>query len=285
MRARDANDAHCGLVCAAIQEIAGDASRLIERKKEEQKKKLMGKSTDPEILGIAAQKSAHPEAEIRANWRQSKWLAIGELIIVALVFVADFKHLIFFSKTPYLLLFGWISLWVRKLRWRDVGLCWFCNWKTTLGLGIAAGLLLEGFELFVSQPILVKVLKKQPDLEDFRALTGNLKLTLIFLALTWTVAAFGEEMVYRGYLMNRVADLFNRTRRAWIISLIAVHVAFGLAHAYQGWTGVIDEGLSGFLLGAIYLRTGRNLSVPIIAHGVCDSIDFVLIFLGKYPGM
>ena len=73
----------------------------------------------------------------------------------------------------------------------------------------------------------------------------------------------------------------NRTRRAWIITLIVVHVAFGLAHAYQGWTGIIDEGLMGLLLGVIYLRTGRNLAVPIIAHGVCDSIDFVLMFLGK----
>jgi membrane protease YdiL (CAAX protease family) len=42
---------------------------------------------------------------------------------------------------------------------------------------------------------------------------------------------------------------------------------------------------SGNLLGVIYLRTGRNLSVPIVAHGVQDSIDLVLIFLGKYPGM
>ena len=85
--------------------------------------------------------------------------------------------------------------------------------------------------------------------------------------------------------MNRVADLFNRTRAAWIISLIAVHLGFGLAHAYQGITGVIDEGLMGLLLGLIYLRTGRNLAVPIVAHGVSDSIDFLLIFLGKYPGM
>jgi hypothetical protein len=92
-------------------------------------------------------------------------------------------------------------------------------------------------------------------------------------------------MVFRGYLMNRVADLLNRTRGAWIISLIAVHVGFGLAHAYQGVTGIIDEGMMGLLLGVIYLRTGRNLSVPIIAHGIADSIDFVLIFLGKYPGM
>jgi membrane protease YdiL (CAAX protease family) len=35
----------------------------------------------------------------------------------------------------------------------------------------------------------------------------------------------------------------------------------------------------------MYLRTGRNLSVPIIAHGVCDTIDMVLIFFGKFPGM
>jgi uncharacterized protein len=220
-----------------------------------------------------------------ANWRESKWLAIAELAVVALIFWADFKHHIYFSKTPYLLLFGWVSLRVRRLRWRDVGLSRPRNWKTTIGLGIAAGLLLEGFELFVSQPILVRLLGKQPDLEDFRALTGNLKMTLIFLALAWILAAFGEEMVYRGYLMNRVADLMNRTRGAWIVSLIVVHVGFGLAHAYQGWTGAIDEGLQGLLLGIIYLRMGRNLAVPIIAHGVSDSIDFVLMFLGKYPGM
>jgi uncharacterized protein len=237
-------------------------------------------------LGTAVQESVRPEAgDGGANWRQSKWLAVGELVIVGLIFWADFRHLIFFSKTPYLVLFGWISLWVRKLRWRDVGLCRFRNWKTTLGWGIAAGVALEGFELFVSQPILVRLLRKQPDLEDFRPLVGNLKVTLIFIALAWVLAAFGEEMVYRGYLMNRVADLFNRTRRAWIISLIVVHLGFGLAHAYQGWTGILDEGLMGILLGVIYLRTGRNLAVPIVAHGIGDSIDMVLIFLGKYPGM
>ena len=78
-------------------------------------------------------------------------------------------------------------------------------------------------------------------------------------------------MVYRGYLMNRVADLLNRTRSAWIVSLVIVDVGFGLAHAHQGLTGIVDEGLMGLLLGLIYLGTGRNLSVPIIAHGVQDS--------------
>ena len=229
---------------------------------------------------------ATPAAEsVPGGWRQSKWLIIAELCVVALIFTADERKLIPFSKTPFILAFAWISLRVRGLRWRNVGLSLYRNWGATIGYGIAVGVVLEAFQLFVSQPILVHVLGKQPDLELFRALRGDIKWTALALLGTWTLAAFGEEMVYRGYLMNRVADLMNRTRTAWVVSLILVHVAFGLAHAYQGITGVIDEGLAGLLFGVLYLRTGRKLALPIVAHGLGDTIDFILIFLGKYPGM
>ena len=246
----------------------------------------MSELANSEGSGVTVQKAAHPEAGCDgADWRQNRWLAVGELLIVVLIFAADARHLIPFSKTPFLLALGWISLRVRKIGWRGVGLTRYRSWAITLAVGVAAGLLLEAFQLFISQPLLVKWLGKQPDLQVFHGLTGNLKLTMISLGLIWALAAFGEEMVYRGYLMNRVADLLNRTRGAWIVSLIAVHVGFGLAHAYQGVTGVIDEGLMGLLLGVIYLGTGRNLGVPIIAHGIGDSIDLLLIFFGKYPGM
>ncbi len=85
--------------------------------------------------------------------------------------------------------------------------------------------------------------------------------------------------------MNRAADLLNRARMAWTVSVITVQIVFGFAHSYQGWTGVIDAGIMGLLLAALYLYTGRNLAVPIVAHGVQDSIDLILIFLGRYPGM
>jgi hypothetical protein len=155
----------------------------------------------------------------------------------------------------------------------------------TLTLGIAAGLFLEIQELFITQPLLTRLTGKPPDLSDFRMLTGNIKYTLAGMALVWTLAAFGEELVWRGYVMNRVADLGNKTRLAWFCSLIVVHAAFGLAHSYQGLTGVIEEGFAGFLLGLIYLGTGKNLSVPIIAHGVSDTLDLLLVFLGKFPGL
>jgi membrane protease YdiL (CAAX protease family) len=131
----------------------------------------------------------------------------------------------------------------------------------------------------------VRLTGKQPDLSDFRGLPGNVPLALIGFAFVWTLAAFGEELVWRGYLMNRVADLGRHTRWAWVCSLILVNIVFGFAHGYQGVTGVIDEGLMGVLLGVLYLFTGCNLAVPIIAHGVQDTIDLLLIFVGRYPGM
>jgi len=214
---------------------------------------------------------------------KAKLIAVAELVIVALIFIADAHHLIPLSKTLPLVLLGWLSLRLRKLRWRDVGLTVYRSWKRSIALGLALGVALEALELFVTQPLLIRVLHKKPDLDLFRALNGNIKLTLLAIAGAWTLAAFGEEMVYRGYLMNRVADLFDRTPAAWIASLFIVHVGFGLAHAYQGIIGIIDEALMGFILGIAYLRCGRSLAVPIIAHGLCDTIDVILIYLGKYP--
>ena len=222
--------------------------------------------------------------EPQTGWRQSKWLILAELAIVVLIFVADAHHLIPVSKTPVLLLLAWASLRVRKLKWRDVGFTRNRSWKMTVALGIAGGVFLEIQELFVTQPLLAHLTGKQPDLSDFRILTGNVKYTMAAIALSWTLAAFGEELVWRGYVMNRVADLGNKSRLAWFMSLVVVHVAFGLAHSYQGLTGIIEEGFAGVLLGLMYLWTGKNLSVPIIAHGLSDTLDVLLIFFGKMPG-
>jgi hypothetical protein len=230
----------------------------------------------------SGQSDATPPA---ASWRHSNGMALGEFAIVALIFFADRRHLIPISKTPFLFLLGWISLRLRRAGWRSVGLVRYRNWAITAAIGICAGILIETFQLLATQPLLFRFTGKQPDLNYFRMLPGNFKLALLGFAFAWTLAAFGEEMVWRGYLMNRVADLGNRTRRAWICSLIAVSIVFGMAHAYQGITGIIEEGIAGLFLGVIYLRTAGNLAVPIIAHGVADTIDVVLIFLGKYPGM
>jgi membrane protease YdiL (CAAX protease family) len=220
-----------------------------------------------------------------ARLRDSLWLAIAEFAIVAALFVADVFHHINISKTPYLFLLGWASLRLRGLRWKDVGFAQPRSWRNALVIGVAAGLAIEGFELFVSQPLLARWIGKMPDLSDFASLVGNWKLTLFFIVLLWVLGALGEEIVYRGYLMNRVAALFRNGRIAWIVSLIAISFAFGCAHVDQGATGMVENIWDGLLLGALYLACGRNLVDPVVAHAVTDTVDFILIYLGKYPGM
>lgn len=215
----------------------------------------------------------------------SRLLAPCEFAIVLLFFIADYYHFIPFSKTPFLLLLGWISLRWRGVGWKDVGMTRPRNWNTTLAAGVLSGIGIELFELFVSQPFLVRLTGKPPDLSDFQPLVGNFKLLLLGFVLAWTLAACGEELVYRGYLMNRVAGLGNNTPAAWVMSLVLVNTLFGFGHLYQGITGIIENIIDGSLLGVLYLACGRNLWAPIIAHGVTDTVDLLLIFLGQYPGM
>jgi membrane protease YdiL (CAAX protease family) len=213
------------------------------------------------------------------------WLLAVELAIVAGLFVADIYHHIYFSKTPYLFLLGWASLRLRGLRWKDVGFARPGNWGKAILIGVVAGTCFQVFELFVTQPLLARWLHKMPDLSDFSGIVGNVKLFLFYMVLLWTLGALGEEIVYRGYLMNRIAGSLRGTKTAWILSLLVVSVVFGCAHLDQGATGMIENIWDGLLLGALYLACGRNLAAPVIAHATMDTLDFILIYLGKYPGM
>ena len=226
------------------------------------------------------------ESKALQQWaRDSVVLLLAEFAIVAGLFVADVYHHIFFSKTPHLFFLAWVSLRLRGMRWKEIGFEQPKNWGRAFGVGIAIGFAMEVLELFVTQPLLARWIGKMPDLSDFADLVGNVKLLLIYLALVWVLGAVGEELVYRGYLMNRIAGLFRNTRAAWTVSLVAVSVAFGCAHLDQGSTGMVENILNGLLLGGLYLACGRNLAVPVIAHAFSDTLDFLLIYLGKYPGM
>jgi uncharacterized protein len=222
---------------------------------------------------------------LRANDREKRWLLVIEVAVVAGIFYLAWRHLLPVSKVPYLFVLGWISLCLRGQRWKDVGFTIVPNWPMLLFVGLLVGLGIEALELFVTQPALTKLLGKGPDLSQLNSLIGNGKRLVVALVLFWVVAAFGEELVYCGYVMNRVAGLLGGSNGAWIVSFIFMIILFGLHHFSQGVTGVTENIIDGAILGALYLATGRNLLAPIIAHGVTDTIDAVLIYSGHYPGM
>jgi membrane protease YdiL (CAAX protease family) len=218
--------------------------------------------------------------------RRNRALVVAELALVALLMAAYQKGILPFSETPYLFLFAWLSLWLRRVGWRGVGLRRpERGWGRTLLLGTAAGVLIQLFGLLVFEPFVARLTGELPDVSQFRPLVGNVGLLLFLLVVSWTLAAFGEELNYRGYLLNRVADLAGGSWAGLAAGLVVSSTAFGLMHSYQGLSGMITTGTFGLLFGALYLWGGRNLWLPIIAHGVVDTIGFALIYLGRYPGL
>lgn len=220
------------------------------------------------------------------GWRDSGAFGVFEAIAFAVVFLAGTFEYLPISHTPYLLLLGWVMLLVRGKRWRDVGFTWPEHAASALALGAAAGVALSVHELIVLEPLVRSITGSSPDLSLFKQLKGNLEATLLFIALSWLLAAFGEELVWRGYAMNRVAELAGSTTAAWIMSTLVVNILFGLAHDYQDISGIAITAIGGMTYAILYLLAGRNLAVPIMAHGMQNTCDFLFMYRGGIiPGI
>jgi membrane protease YdiL (CAAX protease family) len=102
---------------------------------------------------------------------------------------------------------------------------------------------------------------------------------IILMVIVWTTAAFGEEMVFRGFFMTRIAEAFGKGVVGWTAALILPAAFFGFAHNYQGLAGMIITGSVGLVFGLWFLIARRNLVPLIIAHGILSSVGATVLFL------
>jgi membrane protease YdiL (CAAX protease family) len=211
-------------------------------------------------------------------------LIIVELSLLLFLIFMRIIHVFPFSSIAYAFVFVLLSLSLRRIGLSGIGLTPPKSWKKTLLLGTGVGAGFQFISLYTIEPILAQLTGNLPDLSQFADLKGNVQFLLMWLSISWTVAAFGEEIVYRGYFMSRVTDLIGKKAAKWAVSLLFSAVLFGLIHYYQGPSGMISTGMSGLVFGILYLATQRNLWASIIAHATYDTIGFILIFFGKYPG-
>src|SRR2546421_12756587 len=108
--------------------------------------------------------------------RAGKFLFVVEVVIIAGVFYLDWIGILPVSKTPYLFLLGWISLRIRGVQWRDIGLKLDQPFLKLLVIGVVVGIGMEALELFATQPLLTKLLNQGPDLHELQRLVGNAQL-------------------------------------------------------------------------------------------------------------
>lgn len=210
----------------------------------------------------------------------SRGLSAFEFLLGAGIVIGHNVFRILPNEVPILVVLGLLSMRLRNGGWATMGFKRPSSWTFIIGIALIAAAVRIVLGDFVILPLTGQFWPEPIDPAGSDDITGNIQQALLWLLIVWGFAAFGEEIAYRGYLLNRAADVGGRTPAAFWISMVLVSVLFGYGHYYKGPAGIIDSGIAGLILGTAYLVTGRNLWTCILAHGFIDTVRVMAEFLG-----
>jgi uncharacterized protein len=209
-------------------------------------------------------------------WDSKKLKAISavELIVATVVIALDL-----WIPTLVILALLVVSFLLRKDKLSTLGLKKPKNvWRMIIVVFLLA-FVWTIIQFSLTMPLLNHLTGATQVLSSYENLQGNLGSLFFFLFLTWTLAAFGEELVYRGYLQARVRGLFANAKLGIIVGVVFSSVLFGLAHIEQGVIGLVLTFIDAVFFSAVKLKFSDNLFASILAHGFNNTIGLVTFFL------
>jgi len=170
-------------------------------------------------------------------------------------------------------------------RWSELGLRMPAQpWRVPL-------LMVGGYAMIVTAVMALRGLllpalgAPLPDMSAFQALRGDTAEFLYWLIpVALGSAAVGEELLMRGFILNRFARLLGHAGGAPYAAILAQAALFGALHAYQGIGGVAVTFTVGVGLGLVYRWSGANLWACILLHGLIDAVTMTAFYLGRVPG-
>lgn len=119
---------------------------------------------------------------------------------------------------------AWVGMRLQGVSWRDMGLRRPPSVRTAVLTALSAALALVP-ATYGLRRLVTAATSREPNLEAFRALEGNVAALLLGLCVVWTFAAFGEELLFRGFLMNAFYRLTEGTplgeRPRWGAALVS----------------------------------------------------------------
>lgn len=211
------------------------------------------------------------------------WKIITIIELVAIVATVLLDLLI-----PTLVIIGLmvISLLIRREHIAVMGFKRPQSWLGMAGFTFVITILLQLFDVGVVMPIMNRLTGTTIDYSGFASLQGNLGQLLLLLALSWTLAAVGEELAYRGYLQKVLGDLFGSSLTGVLLTVVISSVVFGLAHTEQGIIGVVVTTIDAIVFSWLKLKFNNNLWAAILAHGFYNSIGVITFyFTGPIYGL
>lgn len=234
--------------------------------------------------------------KIGAALANSKWAQLGEIVsvfLVAFVVIAASKPIVgdnpiakqgaVWVANILMLLIVWLGLRLRGQRMDHFGLS---VGRPSLPavrriLVQSVVVFLGAIAAFVVGAILMANIVGIPegsDMSTYNYLSGNLPMLIVALLGVYVVSSFGEELIYRAFLINRIGEMGLGGNASVKIAVVLSAAMFGLAHYDWGISGVVQTTFMGLVLGIAYIRVKKNLWVTILAHGYMDTILMVQMY-------
>lgn len=210
--------------------------------------------------------------------RMSKIIVLPVLAAAVFVIVLDV-----FLPTLVILALGIGAMLVTKTGFSRLGFRKFSPSLPLVVLVWAVLWTLADFAVFL--PLVSRLTGTVQDMSAFANLKGNTGLLLFLLAASWTLAALGEETVYRGFLQDWIGALIPDEKAGTAAAVLLSSVLFGLAHREQGIVGVAVTTLDALFFSFLKRKYG-NLWAPVFAHGFLNTIGIVVFyFTGPIYGL
>ena len=146
------------------------------------------------------------------------------------------------------------------------------GWRSLTIKSVSLGLGLAGFFIFVFSPLAMRAIHSL-QLGGFEGgLATLLALPVWYRLLAVVIGGAAEEVLYRGYGIERLSWL---TGNDWLSAAISTAL-FGCAHAPMwGWGAASTTFASGGFMDLYYLAT-RDLTALIIAHVMTDMTGIII---------
>jgi membrane protease YdiL (CAAX protease family) len=171
-------------------------------------------------------------------------------------------------------------------RWRDLGLVRPKRWWL-VPLLIIGGFVVLVIAANLIRNVLVPSMGLQPPGPNaLTGLRGDFPEYLFYATLvSWGSAAFGEELLLRGFVLNRLLKILGRDDAgAALIAIVVQAAIFGSLHIHQGANALVATA-AGLVFGFIWLLGGRNLWACVLLHGSVDLITHTNYYLGPGQGL
>jgi len=164
--------------------------------------------------------------------------------------------------------------WRSHTPWPELGLARPRSWLRVVAVGLGFGIVFK-----LAMKTLVMPLLGAPDTNPaYHFLIGNAPALPGLILEMLVVAGFGEELLFRGFLFERLGLRLGRGTAARLAIVAITAMLFGIIHyPEQGWAGVAQAVVVGVVFGGIYSLT-RSLWMLMIAHAAFDLTALWIIY-------